>query len=185
MKKILIPTMCALVLAMSCGKKSEAPAGNPNPKVSGSNPKVNESSAKEFSFELSKAAQLVHYSFKKEAIVTDRREADLNLYFDGDDCAKGAIFGNDDRKGYLFPVGQKTLSELSLKDVPTDESKTETGIQPITKDKEGLAFWVKTKSANGRFALVRIKSVQPAAYSDFDSGAKAKVELEWAWQSSK
>tara|TARA_R110002096_G_scaffold104771_10_gene230725 strand:+ start:6438 stop:6803 length:366 start_codon:yes stop_codon:yes gene_type:complete len=104
---------------------------------------------------------------------------DINFYFDGDDCSEGALFGRNDTTGYIFPVGQGTWDELSLDDLPQESSESVIGFRPMAKDKEGLAFWVKTKSA--RFALVRIKSVQPAAFPDFESGKTAQVVLEWAW----
>ena len=178
-----IQMIVAMVIAVGCGKKAEAPEKGSNSQPSDSRPKTQEPSVKAVSLECNKAAQMVAYSFVKEAIATKKQDVDLMLYFDGDDCSQGAMFGTDDEEGYLFPVGQATLADLSLNDIPTDESKTEIGFRPITKDKEGLAFWVKTTS--GRFALVRIKSVQPAAHADFASGAKAKIELECTWQTSK
>jgi hypothetical protein len=182
MEKILI-LMSALVLATGCGEKTEAPKNDAKPKAGGSNSNSEESAAKTITLECGKENHGVFaYSFEKEMNVNGRKETDLVLYFDGDDCAQGAIFGNDDEAGYLFPVGEKAWSELSLDKIPLSDSKTEGAIMPITKDKEGLAFWVKTTS--GRFAMVRIKSVQPANHAAFASGTKAKVELEWAWQSS-
>jgi hypothetical protein len=119
------------------------------------------------------------YSFVTSKNTTSKREADINLYFDGDDCSQGAIFGSDDEEGYIFPIGHKLWSELSLDDVPQVDTKSVIGFLPMTKDKEGLAFWIKTR--NGRYALVRIKSVQPSSYSELSSGRTAEIVLEWAW----
>ena len=50
----------------------------------------------------------------------------------------------------------------------------------MTKDKEGLGFWIKTTS--GRFVLAVIKRVESQEFKNFDEGARAKVEFEWTWQ---
>jgi len=184
LKKYIIPALCALVLTMSCGEKTDDPQKDAKPKASGSSPNPEASTANVIPLKFGKESQGVSmYSFVKEAYVKDRKEMDIMLYFDRDDCAEGAIFGNDDEPGYLFPVGNKAWSELALDKIPEENAKTEVGIMPITKGKEGLAFWVKTTS--GRFAMVRIKSVQTASIEDLISGATAKVELEWAWQTSE
>ncbi len=106
-------------------------------------------------------------------------EAEIIFYFDRDDCAQGALFGQDDEEGYLFPVGHKTWNELSLSDEPQANTQSVMGLVPITKQEEGLAFWVRTR--NGRYVLVRVKNVRPASFSDFASGSTASVDLEWAW----
>lgn len=126
-----------------------------------------------------KASTSTGYSFVTGKKPTSRREVDINLYFDGDDCSQGAIFGSDDEEGYIFPIGHKLWSELSLDDVPQVGTKSVIGFLPMTKDKEGLAFWVKTRV--GRYALVRIKSVQPSSSSELSSGSTAEIVLEWTW----
>ena len=184
LKKYIIPALCALVLTMSCGEKTDDPQKDAKPKASGSSSNPEASTANVIPLKFGKESQGVSmYSFVKEAYVKDRKGMDIMLYFDRDDCAEGAIFGNDDEPGYLFPVGNKAWSELALDKIPEENAKTEVGIMPITKGKEGLAFWVKTTS--GRFAMVRIKSVQTASIEDLISSATAKVELEWAWQTSE
>ena len=48
-----------------------------------------------------KASTSTGYSFVTGK-PTSRREADINLYFDGDDCSQGVVFGSDDEEGYIF-----------------------------------------------------------------------------------
>ena len=120
------------------------------------------------------------YSFNTDSFVTNKRDSELVFYFDNDDCSGGALFGHDDEKGFIFPVENKKLSEISLDKIPTNEFKTKVGFRPITKDKEGLGFWIKTTS--GRFVFAVIKKVESAEFKNFAQGAKAKVELEWTWQ---
>ncbi|MDB4373179.1 hypothetical protein N9050_03175 [Akkermansiaceae bacterium] len=141
---------------------------------------LDQDEVKSVSLEWSKLVKKAGYSFTKESFITKKRDADLVFYFDNDDCSKGSIFGHDDEKGYLFPVENKNLSEISLEEIPTNESKTKVGFLPITKKDEGLGFWIKTTS--GRFVLAVIKKVEPAEFKDIQEGAKAKVELEWTWQ---
>ncbi len=119
------------------------------------------------------------YSFTEGEITQpeDRKRVDIIYYFDNDDCSEGALIGRDDRPEYLFPIGHKSWRELMTLEPPTEESEPVGGIMSITKDKEGLAFWVKTHS--GEYILTRIKTVQPATYSDMISGGTATVELEW------
>ena len=115
LKKYIIPALCALVLTMSCGEKTDDPQKDAKPKASGSSPNPEASTANVIPLKFGKESQGVSmYSFVKEAYVKDRKELDLMLYFDRDDCAQGAIFGNDDEPGYLFPVGNKAWSELAL-----------------------------------------------------------------------
>lgn len=127
-----------------------------------------------------KASTSTGWSFVTGKKPASRREADINLYFDGDDCSQGAIFGSDDEEGYIFPIGHKRWSELSLDDVPQVDTESVIGFLPITKDKEGLAFWVKTRV--GRYAMVRIKSVKPSSFSELSSGGTAEIVLEWTWE---
>jgi hypothetical protein len=141
---------------------------------------LDQDKVKSVSLEWSKLVKNTGYSFTKESFITKKRDADLVFYFDNDDCSRGSIFGHDDEKGYLFPVENKNLSEMSLDKIPTNESKTKVGFRPITKENEGLGFWIKTTS--GRFVLAVIKKVEPAEFKDIQKGAKAKVELEWTWQ---
>ncbi len=106
-------------------------------------------------------------------------QVDILYYFDSDDCSQGALIGKDDRPGFLFPIGQKPWSELvTIKNPPKDEESVG-AILPLTKDKEGFAFRVKTRG--GEFIPVKIKSIQSASYSDIISGDDAAIELEWAW----
>ncbi|MDB4763480.1 hypothetical protein OAG38_07055 [Akkermansiaceae bacterium] len=141
---------------------------------------LDQDEVKSVSLEWSKLVKKAGYSFTKESFITRKRDADLVFYFDNDDCSKGSIFGHDDKKGYLFPIENKNLSEISLEEIPTNESKTKVGFLPITKKDEGLGFWIKTTS--GRFVLAVIKKVEPAEFKDIQEGANAKVELEWTWQ---
>ena len=135
---------------------------------------------KTLTLQWSKAVKNVAYSFNKDSFVTNKRDAELVFYFDRDDCSKGALIGHDDEEGFIFPVENKNLSEISLDKIPTNKSKTKVGFRPMTKDKEGLGFWVKTTS--GRFVLAVIKKVEPQEFKNFDGGGRAKVELEWTWQ---
>jgi outer membrane protein assembly factor BamB len=121
------------------------------------------------------------YSFSKGEII-DNSQVDITFYFDGDDCSQGALFGQDDSKGYLFPVGKKSWKELSILKTPPKDAQSVIGIMPLTREKEGLTFWVKTRS--GEYVLARIRSVSPASYSDLLSGGVAALELEWTWTES-
>ena len=141
---------------------------------------LDQDKVKSVSLEWSQLVKNAGYSFTKESFITKKRDADLVFYFDNDDCSRGSIFGHDDEKGYLFPVENKNLSEISLDKIPTNESKTKVGFLPITKEDEGLGFWIKTTS--GRFVLAVIKKVEPAEFKDIQKGAKAKVDLKWTWQ---
>jgi len=134
---------------------------------------------KQGSLQCSEKLLTTAYSFEKAKAASKKREADIIFYFDDDDCSQGALFGQDDRKGFIFPVGKKSWDEVSLRDLPREDTESVVGFRPITKNKEGLAFWVKTKGE--RYVLVRIKSVQPASYAELTSGKTAKVDFEWAW----
>ena len=104
-------------------------------------------------------------------------EVDLLLYFDADDCSQGALIGIDDRPGHLFPVGNRPWTELVKLNTPSKDAASVAAISPLTKDKEGLGFWVKTNG--GGYILARIRTVQPRSFSDLISGGIAKLELEW------
>jgi hypothetical protein len=107
----------------------------------------------------------------------DPDQVDIVYYFDGDDCSRGALFGHDDSEGYIFPIGQKSWSELVKLKPGANDMESVAAIMPLTNDKEGLAFWVKT--SNGEYILARISAVQLASYSDLVSGGTATLELEW------
>lgn len=109
--------------------------------------------------------------------LADPGQVDLVYYFDGNDCSQGALIGHDDRPGYLFPIGKKPWSELATLKLPVDEKESVGGIMPLTRDKEGLAFWVKSKG--GQFTLARITTVHPASHADLIAGQTATLELEW------
>ena len=102
---------------------------------------------------------------------------DLAYYIDDNDCAQGALIGIDDHGGYLFLIGHKSWRELVKLGPPAEDAESVEAIAPVTKDKEGLAFWVKTRG--GEYVLMRIRVVQPALYADLVSGGRATVELEW------
>ena len=121
------------------------------------------------------------YSFTAGELTTppaDPEQVDILYYFDKDDCSQGALIGHDDRPGYLFPIGHKSWSELVMLKPPLEDVESAAAIAPLTKDKEGLAFWVKVRG--GEYILVRIRAVQPASYSDIISGGTATLELEWS-----
>ena len=121
------------------------------------------------------------YSFSSGLLPTPHVEpdkVDIVYYYDRDDCSRGALFGNDDEPGYLFPIGHKSWAELAgLKPAPGD-METVVGILPLTMDKEGLAFWVK--AADGQYFLARISEVRPASYSELIAGGTAKLKLQWS-----
>ncbi len=108
---------------------------------------------------------------------------DILYYFDSDDCSQGALIGNNDCPGFLFPLGQKSWRELLTFNTPPKDEESVGAILPLTKDKEGLAFRVKIRS--GEFIPVRIKSIKSTSYSDLISGGSAEIELEWAWPNHK
>jgi hypothetical protein len=121
------------------------------------------------------------YSFTAGPLTTPPAspdQVDLLYYFDSDDCAQGALIGHDDRPGYLFPIGKQPWNELATLKPPVSDSESVGGILPLTKDKEGLAFWVKSK--HGQYTLARIKTVHPASHADLISGGTATLELEWS-----
>jgi hypothetical protein len=92
--------------------------------------------------------------------------------------------GNDDRQGYLFPIGYKPWTELRNLKPPSKEADSLVAIAPLTMSKVGLAFWVKTEDND--YILVKIKTINPASYSDLKSGKTATLDLEWVHpQSSK
>ena len=95
---------------------------------------------KTLTLEWSNAVKNVAYSFNKDSFVTNKRDAELVLYFDKNHCFKGVLIGHDDEEGFIFPVENKNLSEISLDKIPTNKSKTKVGFRPMTKDKEGLFF---------------------------------------------
>jgi RNA polymerase sigma factor (sigma-70 family) len=107
----------------------------------------------------------------------DPGQVDLVYYFDADDCSQGALIGHSDSAGYLFPIGHRSWSELAALGPPSQDSESVAAISPITKDEEGLAFWVRT--SGGDDVLARIRAVEPASYSDLVAGGDAAVELEW------
>jgi len=108
------------------------------------------------------------------------KQADLCLYFDSDDCAGGAIVGHHDEKGYLFPIGKRDWRELHQAAIPAVDASSAAAITPVTQAQEGLAFWLKT--ADGRWAMVRIAAVQPSTYEELLHGKTARVAFEWMWR---
>jgi hypothetical protein len=112
--------------------------------------------------------------------LADVAQVDLVYYFDADDCSRGALMGNDDKPGYIFPVGNKTWDELVRLQPPASDARSVAAIAPLTKDKEGLAFWLRT--ASGQHVLVRIVAVREASISDLTSGTIPSVKLEWMLQ---
>lgn len=121
------------------------------------------------------------YSFGANTVtppVVDPARVDLVYYFDEDDCFEGAILGNDDRSGYLFPIGHKRWSELARLEPPSAEGASVGAIIPVTKAEEGLALWVK--SGSGSFYLVQITEVQPATCADLVAGLRPTVKFEWS-----
>lgn len=141
--------------------------------------KVKGSKIKNFTLNINKAG-FIGYSFTLNKKVTQRDKTDIILYFDNDDCRKGAIFGNEDDKGFIFPLGKKTWSELKNLTHSKNNSTSIVGILPITKDKVGYAFWLKT--IKNKFVLVRIKSVQESTTKKINNGKEVKVEFEWMWK---
>jgi len=120
------------------------------------------------------------YSFRAGVLAppVDPDQVDLVYYFDNNDCAEGALIGHDDRPGFIFPIGDKSWRELAKLKTPPTDIESVVGISPLTKDKEGLAFWVKARG--GEYILARIRGVQPASYSDLMSGNATTLELEWS-----
>ncbi len=107
----------------------------------------------------------------------DPEQVDLVYYFDADDCSRGALLGSDDRPGYIFPVGTRPRSELPRLRPPTDEAETVAAIAPVTKDEEGLTFWVRTRDRE--FVLVRLTAVEEASHGDLQSGRMPVLQFEW------
>ena len=121
------------------------------------------------------------YSFTAGVLTippVDPNQVDIVYYFDGDDCSQGALFGSDDSPGYIFPIGQKSWSELVMLKPSVRDMESVVAIMPLTRDKEGLAFWVKARG--GEYILARIRAVHTASYSDLVAGGTARLELEWS-----
>ena len=112
--------------------------------------------------------------------VSEAKQAELCFYFDGDDCAGGAIIGHHDEKGWLFPIGKYQWQQLRQYEVPSGDEDSTEGITPVTKAQEGFAFRVKT--LGGRNAIVRISKVHPATYDAVSRGETASIEFEWVWR---
>jgi hypothetical protein len=127
------------------------------------------------------AGALTRYSFTEEGLAPTAREdsasIDLCYYFDGDDCSRGALLGHDDRPGYIFPVGRRPLEELIELAPPAFDAATEVAILPLTRDAEGLAFWLK--KSDDEFVLLKIASVQPTTYAALREGETATLVVEW------
>jgi len=120
------------------------------------------------------------FSFSLPGPVTASRQADLCFYFDGNDCAGGAIVGHRDEKGWLFPLGKHDWRDLERGDVLRGSGDSVPAIAPVTKAQEGFAIRVKTVS--GREAIVRIVEVRPAIYDEVSRGKTARIEFEWMWE---
>lgn len=119
------------------------------------------------------------YSFTAGMLATPPEnpdQVDLVCYFDRDDCVNGVLFGHDDRPGSLFPIGHLTWRKLETLPPPAEDMQPVTGIN-LTKDNNGMAFWVKT--GDGLYILARIKSIKPATYADLTAGGAASVKIEW------
>lgn len=113
-------------------------------------------------------------------------QIDLLFYFDRDDCSQGALIGYDDNVGCFAPIGRKSWSDLAKLKPPSKDTEFVPTIAPLTKDKEGQAFWAKTE--RGKYYLVRIRKVRPLSYPDLVSpGAPPNtpprviptLDLEW------
>jgi hypothetical protein len=119
------------------------------------------------------------YSFTAGVLEPPVRAAQVDLvyYFDADDCSQGAIIGGDEEPGHLFPIGHKSLDELMALEGPSKNAESVAAIAPLTKDKEGLAFWVKSRA--GVYVPVRIAAVRPTSHADLTNGAAAAIDLEW------
>lgn len=121
------------------------------------------------------------YSFTRGVLTTlpaDPDQIDIVYYFDGNDYPQGALIGHGTGSGYFFPIGKKSWSESAMLKPRLNDKASVATISPLTKDKEGLAFWVKPK--RGGYVLVRIRSVKPASYKDLVSGGTATLEFEWS-----
>jgi len=101
---------------------------------------------------------------------------DLVYWFDNDDCFNGALIGHDDGPGYLFVDGKRSLDEVTAAGPPADNAESIEAIE-LTKDNEGLAFWVKT--SDGRYIPAKITAIHPATYPTLTTGGTARLELEW------
>ena len=127
------------------------------------------------------ARALTRYSFTDEELVPTARggsaAVDLCFYFDADDCSNGALLGHDDRPGLIFPVGRRSLEELIELAPPAVDSATEVAIMPLTRDAEGLAFWLK--KSDDEFVLLKIVDVQPTTYAALREGETATLVVEW------
>ncbi len=121
------------------------------------------------------------YSFQKGMLsppISDPDPVNLVYYFDKGDCAHGALISETAKAvGLLYPIGQKSWSELMDLTPPPKNAKPVRGITPLNESKEGLAFWAKAHS--GEFYLVRIRKVEPVAYTDVVAGAVPELEIEW------
>ena len=111
-------------------------------------------------------------------LVRDPRRAELSLYFDADDCSGGALVGHDDRAGWLFPLSREAWSSGSRPAELRVEDSVEV-LTPLASLEPGDCFAVR--AFTGRYALVRVLSVDAGSYGSLLTGGWAGVTLEWRW----
>jgi hypothetical protein len=111
-------------------------------------------------------------------LVDDPRRAELSLYFDGDDCSGGALVGRDDQAGWLFPLPASAWVSGAREATPSEEDSVP-ALTPLSALQPGDCFAVR--AFTGRYALVRVLSVEDSNYGRLLTGGRARVVLEWRW----
>lgn len=126
---------------------------------------------------------LAMYSFTKNSVVTKEDEAELMLYFDGDDCFNGALMGQSDHSGMIYSIGRKAWSELVNYPKPDPNAKSVKYLPLLSGEIVGLGFWFRSRS--DRFAVVRINSVKSSNHKELLSGKAAEITFDWCWATEK
>ena len=111
-------------------------------------------------------------------LVDDPRRAELSLYFDGDDCSGGALVGRDDRGGWVFPLPASAWSS-GAREAALRREDSVPALTPLSALEPGDCFAVR--AFTGRYALVRVLSLEDSSYGRLLTGARARVVLEWRW----
>jgi hypothetical protein len=126
---------------------------------------------------LSGGKTMAHYSFTDAGWVEDWEESEMTLFYDADDCARGAVIGYDDRKG-IHILGKRTPLELKNVGPLGYRFRWSHGIRPLNKKTaQGTAFFVKRQSKG--LVLVHLVSVTESSYEELKKGATASFTFSW------
>ncbi len=103
-------------------------------------------------------------------------EFDLQLYYDSNDSAFGALLGYEDDMRLFYPLGKMNWDEINLlSSIPSVEPVNVVG--PLNTNREGTAFLLRTRS--GKYVALRLLKIHAVTYSDIEKGRIGHVEIEW------